>query len=92
MVDLPARQHNARAPIVYRPSSAKGQIDVVRDGDRGDDPLVAALRRDFLVKMSHDKAAVERIVNGLRKKHPEEPLASIYERAIPDWLNDNNRS
>jgi len=42
--------------------------------------------------MSHDKAAVERIVNGLRKKHPEEPLASIYERAIQDWLNDNNRS
>jgi hypothetical protein len=61
-----------------------------RASDRGD-PGLASVRRDLLTKMGHDVAAVDRIVNGLRRKHPGEPLTSIYERAICEWLSDNNR-
>lgn len=56
------------------------------------DARLNALRSDLLMKMGHNHAAVDRILNGLRRKYPDEPLAAIYERAIQDWLSDNNRS
>ena len=69
-------------------SKKSGSSASVEDGD---DPHLAALRSDLLTKMKHNQPAVDRILNGLRRKHPGEPLASIYERAIQDWLRDNNR-
>jgi hypothetical protein len=37
----------------------------------GGDQLLADLRSDLLTKMGHDFDAVDRIVNGLRRKHQE---------------------
>lgn len=73
---------------IFRPRTPSPRLSSSNDEHK----LLADLRRDFLTKMSRNTPAVDRIISGLRRKHPDDPLTSIYKRAIQEWLDDNNRS
>jgi hypothetical protein len=82
--------------ILEFPAPPPPQLSVASDGfldsimaEEDEDEVVARLRRNLRVKVFHDDAKLERLIENERRRTPGASMRILLEAAIERWERDN---
>jgi hypothetical protein len=75
--------HPKREPLAFRPPASKKEID------QEVAELIAAARKNLLIKVGWDEAKVDRLIEFERERLGNLPVQTLIGAAIERWERDN---